>query len=381
MTGFLDLFDLIEKGNFGLTDEAIYKSLQRGGSLVPVYGAYQEHAKPIRFIPENGRTKKNEPITIFEGEGIIINFDGVSAGRMTYKCRERFALNHHTGFLRLKKGAEKLVVPEYFATFCQQQIQSMTVSSDQKTLTTDMIYSLDFELPDYDIQKQVMTRIRPLLVLKQQASDLLRRIEAIKARVLIHDHTSYQAKDAPISELLSCLSGNTGLTEEVIYKEVTSEGQRYSVLSSSTDEATRLGEIPKCYINGRQLEVFENRQGILVIRNGKAGTTFFIESGRYAITDHAYILYLKDSCPYQLSLKWLMIQYRQTFLEYKSSSDNATWNKTGFLENTKIDIPSYPEQEQLVKSLERLETLEAKLREVKAKIDHLTAKQVAAVDS
>lgn len=376
MTGFLDLFDPIEKGNFGLTDEAIYKSLQRGGSLVPVYGAYQEHAKPIRFIPENGRTKKSEAITLFEGGGIIINFDGVSAGRMTYKRNERFALNHHTGFFRVKKSAERLVVPEFFAVFCQKQIQSMAVSSDQKTLTVDMIYSLDFDLPKYDIQEQVMARIRPLLALKQEASDLLRKIEAIKTRVLTNDHTSYQAKDVSISQLLTCLSGNTGLTEEMIYQEITSEGQRYSVLSSSTDEATRLGEIPKCYLNGKQLEVFENQQGILVIRNGKAGTTFFLEKGRYAITDHAYILSLKGGCPYKVTLKWLMIQYRQAFLEYKSSSDNATWNKTGFFDAVKVDIPCQPEQEEIVGKYERLEEFESKLNELILKIEHLTTRQL-----
>ena len=53
------------------------------------------------------------------------------------------------------------------------------------------------------------------------------------------------------------------------------EGLRYPVLSSSTIEETRLGEIPMCDIDGKKLKVFEDREGILVIRNGKAGTVFF----------------------------------------------------------------------------------------------------------
>lgn len=68
MTSFLDVFTPIMKGNFGLTDEAIYKSLQSGGDFIPVYGGAQEHLA-VRFISEHGRTKYDEPITIFGGGG------------------------------------------------------------------------------------------------------------------------------------------------------------------------------------------------------------------------------------------------------------------------------------------------------------------------
>ena len=71
-----------------------------------------------------------------------------------------------------------------------------------------------------------------------------------------------------------------------------------------------------------------------------------------------------------------MIQYRQVFLEYKSSSDNATWNKTGFFDSVKVDIPSQPEQEEIVGKYERLEEFESKLNELIFKIEHLTTRQL-----
>jgi restriction endonuclease S subunit len=379
MTLFCILFEPIEKGNFGLTDEAIYKSLQRAGPLVPVYGAYQEHTNPMRFIPEKGQTKKNSPITVFDGEGVIINFDGRSAGCMTYKCGERFALNHHAGFAKLKEGAEKMIVPEYFAVFYQKQLQNSTVSPDQKTLSIDVLYSTDFDLPSVDIQKEIISEIKPLLSAKGKIGTLLERINSLRLRVLSAEYKNYQAQDVPISKVLDCMGGNSGLTEQEIYRMIHSDGERFVILSGSTSEDTRLGEAPMGYVRGRKLEVFSDKDGLLVVRKGKAGIVSFIPKGKYTLTDDAYILYLKDDCPYNVSLKWLMAQYRHEFLSYASSSANGTWNKGGFFDGVKIDIPLLAEQEEIVKKYDQLEKLERKLRETAAKIEHLTERQPATV--
>ena len=40
---FLDVFNEIDKGNYALTDEAIYASLQNGDELIPLYGGNKEH--------------------------------------------------------------------------------------------------------------------------------------------------------------------------------------------------------------------------------------------------------------------------------------------------------------------------------------------------
>jgi len=379
MVEFLDMFCPVKKGNYGLTDEAIYKSLQQFGDRIPVWGAYKEHINPIRYIPKEGRTIENKPITIFSGEGIIINFDGVSAGRMTYKKNETFALNHHTGFTTVKDGCEYEIVPEFFALFYQNQLQNASVSSDQSTLTMKTLYSMDFDIPSYENQCTVMDMIRPLLAKRKRVRDLLVRLEIIKARTIYQGYSGYQDKEIPISEILECAGVNAGLTESEIYKRILTTGKRYSVLSSSTEERTRLGEIPKCVLRtGKELRVFEGKDGILVIRNGKAGTTFYLPSGNYTTTDHAYILFETPNCPYKISIKWLIIQYRSKFLEFSSSSDNGTWNKTGFFNHVAIDIPQYQEQLKIVEAYGAVERLEVKLNNINEKIDTLLSKSIVA---
>jgi hypothetical protein len=83
-------------------------------------------------------------------------------------------------------------------------------------------------------------------------------------------YNHYQAQQVPISSILDCMSGNSGLTEEFIYQQSLRDGKRYTVLSSSTEEDTKMGEIPLCELNGKPLKVFEQKEGLLVIRNGKA---------------------------------------------------------------------------------------------------------------
>lgn len=375
MTKFLDMFTPIKKGNFGLTDEVIYKSIQHGGQFVPVFGGTQDHITEERFVSEIGKTKYDEPITIFDGDGIIISLDG-SAGSMTYVTSRRFALNHHAGFFQIKDAMNKSVIPEYFSLFFEKQLQEASISEGSKTLTKAAIESLDFNIPEYGIQEELMLKIKPILKIKNTTKQLIDQIQNINKRELSIDYKDFQAKGVPISEILDCNGGNSGLTEREIYQNILIKGERYEVLSSSTKEDTRLGMIPRCDINGKQLEVFEGEEGILVIRNGRAGNTYFLGKGKYAITDHAYILTLKKDCKYEVSLKWFMNQYRQEFFEYTSSADNATWNMTGFFNNTIIDIPSHEEQLELVKKFNYVESLQSKITNILVKIDGLFTKEI-----
>ena len=115
---FLDVFNEIQKGDYALTDEAVYASLQNGDELIPLYGGNKEHTTAERKISVSAKTKKGTSITVFSGQGIIISLDG-SAGSMTYKNGERFALNHHAGFITLRKEAEDKINLEYLSIFLQ----------------------------------------------------------------------------------------------------------------------------------------------------------------------------------------------------------------------------------------------------------------------
>lgn len=188
---------------------------------------------------------------------------------------------------------------------------------------------------------------------------------------------NYQKRDVKIDSILGYMSGNSGLTEEFLYNNIELKGKRYKILSSATQEENMLGEIPLCKINGRDLKVFpENKEGLLVIRKGKAGKTIYLEPGLYTLNDDAYILYVKDTCPYKIHLKWLSIQYREEFLSYASSSDNGTWNMTGFFNNVSIDIPDYNEQLRIVQLYEKAEKMQSRIKEINNKLTSLLNKEI-----
>lgn len=367
------MFNPVEKGNFALTDEVIYNSIQNKDELIPLYGGNKSHEKATRYVSVSTVTKKGKNITIFDDEGIIISLDG-SSGSMTYKKGEQFALNHHAGFITLKKAG--VIRLEFFALFFQNYLRNLSVSDGSKTLSLAQLYSTDFEIPDYGLQCRILDKILPikenidkLEVLQNKYIDLFNRQIGVC-------YSNYLAMNVPISQAIECMSGNLGLTEEFIYSTTQIQGERYKVLSSATGENTMMGKVPKCIIKNRPLKVFENKEGLLVTRNGKAGETVFLPKGKYTINDHAYILYNKTSYPYYINLKWLSIQYKTEFLSYSSASDNGTWNKTGFFKNTLIDIPEKEDQLRIVAIFDRLETVISQIENIKNRFEKVLSREV-----
>ena len=187
----------------------------------------------------------------------------------------------------------------------------------------------------------------------------------------------YQGKNVKINEVLDYMSGNSGLTEEFLYNNIELKGKRYKILSSATQKENMLGEIPMCKINGRDLKVFpEKKEGLLVIRKGKAGMTVYLEPGLYTLNDDAYILHVKANCRYKIDLKWLSIQYREEFLSYASSADNGTWNMTGFFNNVVIDIPDYKEQLRIVRLYKEAEEMKEKIGQLTDNLSELLKKRI-----
>jgi len=374
---FLDLFNRIQKGNYALTEEAIYSSIQNNDKMVPLWGGNKEHKSYERMVSISTMTKRGVPITIFSGEGIIISLDG-SAGSMTYKKNEQFALNHHAGCITLKKNATNKVDLEYFALFYQNFYRSLSVSDGSKTLSLQQIYAEEFDLPSYDMQVKIMNKLRNFFEKLNALISIKEKLETyIVQKELWINNFRYQAENIPISQVISYVSGNSGLTEETIYTALNRDGQRFEVLSSATEARTKMGFVPKYELEGKLLKTFENKEGLLVARNGKAGTTRYLHKGFYTINDHAYILCVRDSCPYNINLKWLSIQYKKEFLNYSSSSDNGTWNMTGFFKGVKIDIPEIEEQGKFVSIWDSAEQFLEYVDEIQVDFENLIAKEIS----
>lgn len=303
--------------------------------------------------------------------------NGIISTSMTYKNGEKFALNHHAGFITLRKDTIEKIDLEFFSIFLQNFYREMGVSDGSKTLSLTQIYAEEFELPDYSVQKRILASLETIKRKLKSLEMLKEKYYSLLSKETSADYSNYQKKNIDISTCIGYMSGNTGLTEECIYQNLQNPSEHYQVLSSATEEYTMMGEIPLCVINDRPLKVFEGKEGLLVTRNGKAGYTKYLDKGKYTINDHAYILFVKDDCPYQIDLKWLATQYKQSFLDYSSSSDNGTWNMTGFFTYTQIDIPSYEEQLSLVSKYNFLYQRIEAIERIEEQYRNLLSKEIA----
>ena len=160
------------------------------------------------------------------------------------------------------------------------------------------------------------------------------------------------------------------------------ENEMYTVLSSSTDEAKSMGFIPLCKNSkGKDINIFKDKKGILVARNGKAGTMRYLPEGKYTINDHAYILYLKDSCKSKYKileteeetfLKYFICAYSTQVKSFATNNDNATWSKTTFFNEFEINSADVTEE-----TLLRFKSTNKKLEELANIINILNKKIVS----
>jgi hypothetical protein len=191
-----------------------------------------------------------------------------------------------------------------------------------------------------------------------------------------------------VNGIFEVLSGNSGITEEFIYSYVLDKGTKYQVLSSSTINETKLGFIPQCNnLKGELISIFENKMGILVARNGKAGLMAFLDKKKYTINDHAYILYLKEDFKKinkihndkdeEIFLKWFIYKYQNNVYEYSSKSDNGTWNKTGFMRFMEIEIDNAKTQLTYFVRYNEIVLLNNKLFKIQKEIDTLLNKPLS----
>jgi len=189
-------------------------------------------------------------------------------------------------------------------------------------------------------------------------------------------------------KIFDILSGNSGITESLIYSYTLSAEPKYEVLSSSTSDKTKLGYIPQCNnLKGEKISIFKNKLGILVVRKGKAGLLIFLEKGQYTINDDAYILYLRNDFKVsnninneydeELFLKWFIYKNQNKIYEYASSSDNGTWNKTAFLKYFEIEIENKKIQSIYSSRYDNINLLYNKLMSINNEIELLLNKNIS----
>lgn len=372
-----EIFDCMS-GNSGLTSEYIYNSLQTTGKRYKVLSGATIDENCLGSVPMgelNGKTLK----VIDDKEGLLVVRKG-KAGIVKYIPCGDYTINDDAYILSVKAECPYDINLKWVSVAYKNVFLSYSSSSDNGTWNkTGFFDNEKMDIPEYSIQCSIAD-------LHDRINYDLSRIEFIEKKlnklfeqsiVSSIEPADMQAVGMPISAVLDCMNGNTGLTEEFIYSQIQDSGSRYKIFSSATTEDTLMGEIPMCVLpNGKPLKIFEDKTGLLVARNGKAGSTLFLKPGKYTINDHAYILSVKENCKYDIDLRWLAYQYRKEFLAYTSSADNGTWNKTGFFEHVTIDIPKLSIQQNLVELYIRVQTKLDRIKAIKKRLQTLNSKSI-----
>ncbi len=185
-----------------------------------------------------------------------------------------------------------------------------------------------------------------------------------------------------IQEFFEIGSGNSGLTEEIIYlNQPKSIETSVKVFSSSTQENTSMsfvdeGTLLKKNKKMVKLKIYK-REGIIIARNGKAGNMLYVDEEKYAMNDHAYVLYVKEKYVKDINLKYVLYRMR-ALCELCVTSDkggNRTFNKTLF-EKLDVVIPGIKEQDKIVEEYTKWESLYYYLLQKKQELQQIISKIV-----
>ena len=190
---------------------------------------------------------------------------------------------------------------------------------------------------------------------------------------------NYQVQKAKANECFNYLSGNTSLTVRTIHNSKSIKNDCV-VLSSSLQDETSLGYIDsKTKLpNGKNLKLFRGKEGIVISRNGYAGTMSYLTPGLYTLTDHAYILYKRDDCKYDIDLNWFILscqkQIRDKFLTTKAG--NQTFVITEFMKEFVFDIPKIEIQKAMAEKYELINKQKQLLIAQKRKIEEFSLEEI-----
>ncbi len=319
---FLDIFNEVEKGNYALTDEAIYTSLQNDDELIPLYGGNKEHTTIERRISVTAKTKKSQEITIFSGEGIIISLDG-SAGCMTYKKGERFALNHHAGFITVKNGEENSVDLRYFALFFQNHYKALAVSDGSKTLSLHQIYSEEFQLPNIEYQRKVINCVDSISNQIKTLNGLSKKIEQLLSHDIVFSESDILEKSVPLEKIVRIIQGHQ-ITDEEIYNH---SGN----VPIFTGPNTIKGYWNKSIVNLTDLPC-------LTYATKAFDGTISLQDSIFDANNTAVML-LNDEYKQAVKLEWLMVILPNIFLKKATSKEGVSYLNKEIVNQIRIDIP------------------------------------------
>lgn len=396
---FIDLFYIFKETDNSetpnLTEERIYSFCQdiaNNFDKVPVFSGATQNKGVVGFIPNYIKTVKSKiqvnankvNYYLNKNDCITLVADGM-AGQMFYRTKEEFPIfSMNISCIALFKKENEDIKKIYlsfdglnlkwfffrFGNYFKNIVQGEGVQH-----FTQQIYStIELDIPKLKEQEKELEDYLKIYNLNHSISDILYKIESLfKKNFSLDEEKDYYEKST--SEVFDITSGNSGLTEEYLYEKIMEPNRNINFLVGSVKiEPIKIPLIKHPKKDTEKINFIEKKEGLLVIRKGKAGLIKYLPIGNYATNDDAYLLSINKEFHEKVILKWISYAYKGLFLEFSSSSDNGTWNKTAFIKQGLIFIIPIFKQERMLEYYRRLEDIKEKALSLERKIDSLMEK-------
>lgn len=351
------IFDFISETN--LTEEDFYEN----EGNYPVYSGQTENDGIISHINSYNQEK---PCITFTTYG--------SAGKLSYR-EGNFTIGRNCMGLRPKVQYEEQIILEWFVYKFQNLFYRLRIGDPQgqKSLNKLLLNNIEIIIPEKDSQQRELSYYKEALKIFKKLSLLKSELKNIQK-----SNTSFEVKYTDtIKDIFSIVSGNSGLTEELIYdNQPSNEDEKIKILSGATTEIKILGYVNKnSKPNNKKLKIFKS-PFTHIIRKGLAGRMTYFDSGEYTANDDIYILTVKKEWQGKVNLRWFTYQYQERFYNLVTSkSDNATFNKE-YIEKQIIKIPNENFQNNLAEKLLKIDFLIEKLNEIEDKLNNLIESEI-----
>lgn len=329
-----------------ITDEEIYLANE---NTYPIYTAKNS----IKGYWNNTLIKEEDlPCLTYPTKG--------NAGDV-FLQKELFDANNTAALILLDEYKNKINLEWLLYKLRPLFLQFQTSKNGVSYLNKNIVENIEVFISDEKVQESELAELKKLEMLKSKVETIQHEIDNIMFKHLLIQYKEFQIRNEPIKNLFYINGGNSGLTEEYIYRTINEQQLKNILLTGSINDTNNRLISDIKLTNNKKINIYQT-EGIHIIRKGKAGTIKYLPHNTYALNDDAYLLTKKENIKYEIDLEWLFYTQKELFMKYSTNSDNGTWSKTGFLNNAKINIP-------LIKEQKKVKNIFRKLTEKKKKIE------------
>lgn len=363
---------------------------------------YEEIGKIFNFIPETNITSKDiyhnrGVFPVYSGntvgQGIVgyINYYkenqeyltftsyGTNAGKLMYR-NEKSTVGRNCIGLRLKDEYSGKINLEWFSYAYQNLFYKSRSNnkSGQKKLNKKLLEHVKISIPEFEVQVEQLTFYKMLDSYKISLEKINSRIETLlDKKIKLPDEDNSYIYQGELKKFFNLYGGNSGLTNENIYKNLINNKQMLIPVYSGSKENKRiLGKIStNAIIKGKIIKKM-NGPAIIVIRKGAAGTMRFVDDKEFTINDDVYVLSPKDKYKEIINLLWFIYEYESLFKTISTAKNgNGTFSKS-YAEQQHIKIPKKSIQDSIAKGIFELESNKVKIKNILLRINELLSKDI-----